>query len=176
MEKVILVDNTDQIMGEMEKMEAHEKAALHRAVSIFIFNAQGEMLLQRRALSKYHSPGLWTNTACTHPRMGEASAEAAKRRAKEEMGLDVQEITELFDFIYKEKLDNELTEHELDHVFVAFSDVHPQINEAEVCAYRYVYVEMLKQEIKANPEAFTVWFRKIAERVIDHYTQMKSLG
>ena len=171
MEKVILVDDKDRVIGEMEKIEAHEQAALHRAVSIFMFNSKGEMLLQRRALTKYHSPGLWTNTACTHPRMGEGSAEAAKRRAMEEMGMDVGGIRELFYFIYKEKLDNELTEYELDHVFVASSDAVPHLNTDEVCEYRYVDVAILKQELKERPEQFTVWFKKIVERVIDHYSQ-----
>ncbi len=170
MEKVILVDGNDKIVGEMEKIEAHQKALLHRAVSIFMFNSKGEMLLQRRALSKYHSPGLWTNTACTHPRMGEGSAEAAIRRAKEEMGMDVEGIRELFYFIYKARLDNDLTEYELDHVFVASSDAIPAPDSDEVCEYRYVDLATLKREIKEKPEEFTVWFKKIVDRVIGHYS------
>ncbi len=170
MEKVILVDSKDRVIGEMEKLEAHVQAALHRAVSIFMFNSKGEMLLQRRALTKYHSPGLWTNTACTHPRMGEASAEAAKRRAMEEMGMDVDGIKELFYFIYKARLDNKLTEHELDHVFVACSDAVPLLNTEEVCEYRYVDVATLKRELREKPEQFTVWFKKIVGRVLDHYS------
>ncbi len=173
MEKVILVDDKDKVVGEMEKIEAHERALLHRAVSIFMFNSKGEMLLQRRALTKYHSPGLWTNTACTHPRMGEGSADAAKRRAKEEMGMEVNGITELFYFIYKAKLDNDLTEYELDHVFVATSDAIPQLNLNEVCEYRYVDLSTLKKELRDKPEEFTVWFKKIVDRVIDHYSQKK---
>ncbi len=172
MEKVILVDDSDEVVGEMGKMEAHLKAALHRAVSVFIFNSQGEMLLQQRAMSKYHSPGLWTNTACTHPRMGEDVAEAAIRRTKEEMGIEVSEVKELFNFIYHEKLDNGLTENELDHVFVAFTDVLPKINTEEVSAYRYIDLATLKQEINEKPETFTVWFKHIADRVIDYYVQM----
>ena len=121
LEKVILVDSADNAIGEMGKMEAHKRALLHRAVSVFIFNSKKELLLQKRALSKYHSSGLWTNTVCTHPYPDETVKDAAIRRLKEEMGL-VTDVHKIFDFIYKEKIDNELTEYEFDHVFIGFTD------------------------------------------------------
>ncbi len=168
MEYVILVDDKDNVLGEMEKMEAHRKALLHRAVSVFIFNSDKQMLLQRRALSKYHSPGLWTNTACTHPRPNEESKDAAIRRLKEEMGLHINEPTEVFDFIYKAKFGNELTEYELDHVFIGFSDDLPIPETSEVCEFKYVDVDKIMLQIQENPENYTVWFKKVVERVITH--------
>ena len=126
MEKVILVDKTDHQIGEMEKQEAHIKGLLHRAFSIFIFNSKGEVLLQQRALHKYHSGGLWTNTCCSHPRNGETTIQAANRRLKEEMGMSCALIEE-FSFIYKAKLDNDLYEHELDHVLFGTTDLQPKI-------------------------------------------------
>lgn len=166
MEKVILVDKDDRVIGEMEKLEAHRKALLHRAVSVFIFNSENQLLLQRRAHSKYHSPGLWTNTACTHPRLSENAKDAAIRRLREEMGMDVNELTYLFSFIYKEKLDNDLTEHELDYVFIGYSDVVPVPNPMEVSSFEYVKSEVLLQHIRNNPDNYTVWFKKIIEQVL----------
>ena len=171
MEKVILVDEKDKAVGEMEKIEAHHKALLHRAVSIFVFNTMGEMLIQKRALFKYHSPGLWTNTACTHPRMGEKNVDAAIRRANEEMGLELNFAEEIFDFIYKAKLDDEMAEYELDHVFILYSDEIPQINKDEVSDYMYINTKRLLIEIQNSPKQFTVWFKKIVERVIKHVEQ-----
>ncbi|PVX49215.1 isopentenyl-diphosphate delta-isomerase [Balneicella halophila] len=168
MEKVILVDNKDNSIGEMEKIEAHSKALLHRAVSVFIFNSNNQLLLQKRALSKYHSPGLWTNTACTHPRPNENTKDAAIRRLQEEMGMSVDELTKTFDFVYKEKLDNELTEHELDHVFIGFSDNEPVPNASEVCEFKYVDKETILQQIQSYPNDYTVWFKKIIEQVLAH--------
>ena len=126
-EKVILVSETDEQLGLMGKMEAHEKGLLHRAFSVFIFNKDGELLLQQRALDKYHSPGLWTNTCCSHQREGETNLQAGKRRLLEEMGFSC-ELKELFSFVYKAPFDNGLTEHELDHVMVGYYDEDPVIN------------------------------------------------
>ncbi len=163
---VILVDENDMQTGVMEKMEAHRKAMLHRAVSVFIFNSKGEFLLQQRAACKYHSPLLWTNTACTHPMPGETVLEAANRRLMEEMGLQA-DLSQLFSFIYKEALDNELTEHELDYVFVGISDEKPTCNLTEVNSYCYkTYTEILS-EIEQQPEIYTVWFKKIVQRVFE---------
>ncbi len=156
MEQVILVDSHDNVLGKMEKMEAHRKALLHRAVSVFIFNTDKQMLLQRRALSKYHSPGLWTNTACTHPRPNEKNKDAAIRRLKEEMGLHVNELKKVFDFIYKAKLDNELTEYELDHVFIGFSNELPIPEPEEVCEFTYVNADKIMSQIQNHPENYTV--------------------
>jgi isopentenyl-diphosphate Delta-isomerase len=170
-DKVILVDHTDKETGVMEKMEAHRKALLHRAISVFIFNTKGEWLLQRRALDKYHSGGLWTNTCCSHPYPGETNLDASNRRLAEEMGMEAG-LKELFSFIYKEKLDHDLTEHELDHVFFGISDELPQINTREVMDWKYVNYFNLYKEIQSNPENYTVWFRKIAERVHQYVSKI----
>ena len=165
-EKVIIVDTNDTLIGEMEKLEAHRKAKLHRAVSVFIFNSKGQLLLQKRALNKYHSPGLWTNTACTHPRPDESIEYAALRRLNEEMGIKHENLIKIFDFIYKEQLDNDLTEHEFDHIFVGISDDLPNPEPTEVSDFEYIDTSLLLRQIKSNPEKYTVWFKKIIERVI----------
>ena len=163
-EYVILVDENDVERGTMEKMEAHEKALLHRAVSVFIVNPEGKWLLQRRALHKYHSNSLWTNACCTHPSPGETSLDAANRRLKEEMGMQT-DLSELFHFTYKAPLDNQLTEHELDHVFVGCSAQEPLINPNEVMDWKYISHQDLKSELASNPENFTVWFQKIVKHL-----------
>jgi isopentenyl-diphosphate delta-isomerase len=159
-EMVILVDRQDNQIGSMEKLEAHEKAVLHRAFSVFIFNSQGELLLQQRAHHKYHSPGLWTNTCCSHQRAGESNLEAGKRRLKEEMGMECP-LQDVFWFIYKAKFDNGLTEHELDHVLVGNSDLDPVINEDEVADFKWMSLDDLKQDMEAQPELYTEWFKII---------------
>lgn len=155
---VVLVDELDQPLGVMEKMEAHEKAVLHRAFSIFIFNSRREMLLQQRALNKYHSGGLWTNACCSHPLPGEVVEEAAARRLGEELGFQT-ELKKAFDFIYKAAFDNGLTEHEFDHVFVGQFEGDMQLNPDEVAQVAYVSMSEIKQRMEAEPETFTVWFR-----------------
>ena len=165
-DQVILVDVHDAPIGLTGKLEAHQKALLHRAVSVFIFNSQQQLLLQKRAADKYHSACLWTNTVCTHPQPGESNSDAVRRRLKEEMGLEVTEVTKIFDFTYQEKLGNELTEHEFDHVFIGFSDEIPLPNPDEVSDFRFVDVDLLRNEIKTNPQNYTVWFRKIIDRVV----------
>jgi len=164
-EKVILIDSNDTVIGEMEKLEAHQKAQLHRAVSVFIFNSKGKLLLQKRAENKYHSPGLWTNTACTHPRPKERNEDAAARRLGEEMGVKHIKLTKLFDFIYKEEFNNGLTEYEFDHVFVGISDALPIPEPTEVCDFEYIDCESLLIQIQKNPDNYTVWFKKIINRV-----------
>ncbi len=166
-EQVILVDENDREMGVLEKMEAHRNPVLHRAISVFIINTKGEWLLQQRAFDKYHSRGLWTNACCSHPRPGERNVEAAKRRLREEMGMEA-ELTELFHFIYREQLENGLTEYELDHVFVGISDELPRINIDEVHHYKYVTYRELKKDIEKNPGSYTVWFLKIVDRVNEY--------
>jgi isopentenyl-diphosphate Delta-isomerase len=163
-ELVILVDKQDKEIGLIPKIEAHKKALLHRAISVFIFNSNGEWLLQRRAFTKYHSSGLWTNTCCTHPLPGETNIDAAIRRLKQEMGMQCS-IMELFSFTYKEALDNELTEYEFDHVFIGITDSIPKINPNEVTEFKYIKYNELFLDIKTNPNHYTVWFKKIIERV-----------
>ncbi len=169
-EHVILVDEQDNMTGFMEKMEAHTGAHLHRAFSVFIFNSSGKLLLQQRALSKYHSPGLWTNTCCSHPRPGEETADAAHRRMKEEMGFDC-DFEEAFSFIYEAELDNQLTEHEFDHVFIGTSDTIPQVNPDEVADYRYAAIGQVRAEMDQHPESFTIWFRIAFDRVEAYFRE-----
>lgn len=166
-DQVILVDENDREIGVMEKMEAHHKAQLHRAVSVFVFNSRGEWLLQQRAKEKYHSGSLWSNACCTHPLPGESTEEAAHRRLEEEMGMDCP-LSHLFSFVYKEKLDNELTEYEYDHVFIGNTDVLPKPNPDEVENYKYVSFAELEEDIMQNPDNYTVWFRIITAQVYDH--------
>lgn len=159
-EEVILVNENDEQLGLMEKMEAHQKARLHRAFSVFVFNNKGELMLQQRALDKYHSPGLWTNTCCSHQRNGESNLQAGKRRLQEEMGFDCS-LRELFSFVYKAPFDNGLTEHELDHVMVGHYDRDPVINPAEVAAFKWMPMEDIKKDILEQPERYTEWFKII---------------
>lgn len=161
---VILVDENDNQTGVAGKMEVHHKGLLHRAVSVFILNTRGEWILQRRALDKYHSNGLWTNTCCTHPAPGESVRASAERRLMEEMGIQCS-LVELFTFIYREKLDNELTEHELDHVFFGITDDPPVINTNEVEEWEAVPFCELHAEIIQNPTGYTYWFREIYQKV-----------
>ena len=174
-EYVILVDENDAIIGEEEKMTAHRKALLHRAISVFLVNSKGDWLLQQRALEKYHSNGLWTNTCCSHPFPGEKSIDAANRRLYEEMGLRA-DLHEIFQFTYKEQLDNQLTEYEIDHVFVGISDEIPKINNQEVLNWKYIDYNSLANDIQQNPEKYTVWFIKIYKRVNEFLTQKKHVN
>jgi len=163
---VILVDINDQEIGSIEKMEAHEKALLHRAFSVFIFNSEGELLMQQRANDKYHSAGLWTNTCCSHPFPGEDTLVAANRRLYEEMGLKT-ELKFSFKFLYKAPFDNDLTEHEIDHVFIGNSDEIPQLNLHEVSNFKYMKLGEIQQDIAIEPELYTVWFRIIFSEFIE---------
>lgn len=162
-EQVILVNENDEPIGSMEKIEAHEKALLHRAFSVFILNDKNEVMLQQRAASKYHSPLLWTNTCCSHQRAGETNIDAGKRRLQEEMGFQV-DLKELFSFIYKAPFDNGLTEHELDHVMIGYSNQEPNINREEVEAWKWMSLEAIKQDMKDHPESYTAWFKIIFEK------------
>ena len=165
-EYVILVDTADRELGTMEKMEAHEKAALHRAFSVFIFNDRGELMLQQRAAHKYHSPFLWTNTCCSHQRQGESNIDAGKRRLKEEMGFEV-DLDEKFHFVYKAEFDNGLTEHELDHVMVGYYNGEPTINPEEVASWKWIDMEVLQQDMKDHPQDYTAWFKIIFDRFVE---------
>ncbi len=164
-EYVVLVDENDVELGVMEKQEAHEKALLHRAFSVMVFNEKKEMLLQQRAFSKYHSGGLWTNTCCSHPRPGEDAISAAHRRLKEEMGFDC-ELRPHQTFVYKAPFDNGLTEHEFDHVFVGEFSHDPQFNREEVASFQWITLPALQAQLLANPDKFTIWFRLIMENYV----------
>ncbi len=159
-EFVVLVTENDEELGLMEKQQAHIAGLLHRAFSVFIFNSKGELLLQQRASDKYHSPALWTNTCCSHPRENETYLEAAHRRLQEEMGFDC-ELEPKFHFIYKAKLDENLFEHELDHVFTGQFDGKIQINPEEVSAYKWISMDELIADMDSNPGQYTVWFKII---------------
>ncbi|MDA9111537.1 isopentenyl-diphosphate Delta-isomerase [Flavicella sp.] len=162
-ELVVLVDEKDQKIGLMPKMEAHEKACLHRAFSVFVMNNQGELLLQQRAASKYHSPLLWANTCCSHQRDGESNLAAGKRRLQEEMGFET-ELKEVFSFVYKAPFDNGLTEHELDHVMLGSYNDAPTINKEEVESYKWMAPSLVKADMHKQPEIYTAWFKIIFEK------------
>jgi isopentenyl-diphosphate Delta-isomerase len=166
-EKVVLVNENDIETGLIGKMEAHEKALLHRAFSVFVFNSKNELMLQQRALKKYHTPGLWTNTCCSHPRPGENVNDAAYRRLQEEMGFTC-ELKKVFDFVYRAPFENGLTEHEFDHVFMGNFEGEPEINPEEVNAWKWIDLEELKKDIHAKPSDYTVWFKIAFPRVYDY--------
>jgi isopentenyl-diphosphate delta-isomerase len=155
--EVILVDEKDKVIGSMEKMEAHLKGVMHRAFSVFIFNSSGQMLLQQRAIGKYHSAGLWSNACCSHPYPGEDIEMAAQRRLNEEMGFKTS-LEKLFDFVYKASFGNDLIENEFDHVFVGKYEGEININPREVSDYSFKSVNAIKQELKEKPETYTAWF------------------
>lgn len=155
----------------MEKMEAHHLGVLHRAFSVVVFNSKGEILLQKRSQHKYHSGGLWTNACCSHPFPGEDTREAARRRLKEELGIDLYPEY-LYKFIYITKLDQNLIEHEYDHVFVATFDGEPIINASEIEDWKFVPVNWVREDIRQNPDAYTYWFKLIVNHpAFTAYTQ-----
>lgn len=164
-EQVILVDQQDREIGVAEKLEAHRKGKLHRAFSVFLFNAKDEMLLQQRAAEKYHSGGLWSNACCSHPRPGEQTEAAARRRLREEMGISCN-LNKAFDFIYRAEFDNGLIEHELDHVFIGRYDGAALPDPGEVMAHRWVSIDTLKKDLAIAPENFTAWFKIAVHKVL----------
>lgn len=170
---MILVNENDEPIGLMPKMEAHEKAVLHRAFSVFIMNEKGETMLQQRAADKYHSPLLWTNTCCSHQRDGESNIEAGKRRLMEEMGFTT-ELKELFSFVYKAPFDNGLTEHELDHVMMGHYAQAPKINPEEVEDWKWMMPADIKNDIAVNPDNYTAWFKIIFERFYDYLVKTEN--
>ncbi len=163
--KVVLVDKNDQVLAEMDKVKAHQQGLLHRAFSIFIFNSEGKLLLQQRAQSKYHGGGLWTNTCCSHPQLGENVMDSAKERLLMEMGLKCDLIFS-HTFIYKVNVENDLIEHELDHVFIGFQDTHPLINKAEVQAYKWLSIEDIMEDLYQHPDKYTYWFKLAFPQVV----------
>ncbi len=162
-ENVILVNQNDEQIGLMPKLEAHEKAVLHRAFSVFVLNNKNEIMLQQRAQQKYHSPLLWTNTCCSHQREGETNIQAGSRRLYEEMGFET-ELKELFHFIYKAPFDNGLTEHELDHVMIGYYNDEPTINTDEVENWKWMSIVEVQNDMQLHPEIYTVWFKIIFDQ------------
>ncbi|MFV9482769.1 isopentenyl-diphosphate Delta-isomerase [Christiangramia sp. ASW11-125] len=169
-ERVILVNEKDEQIGLMEKIEAHEKALLHRAFSVFVFNDKNELMIQQRALSKYHSPGLWTNTCCSHQREGESNIEAGKRRLQEEMGFST-DLKDTISFIYKAPFDNGLTEHEFDHILVGYFEGEPNLNPDEVAEWKWMSLEAIEEDMQANPSIYTEWFKIIFDKYYSHIQQ-----
>lgn len=165
---VVLVDQDDRDLGTMEKMKAHYEGVLHRAFSIFIFNSNGELMIHQRALSKYHSPGLWTNTCCSHPQLNNVVIDNAHTRLQEEMGFDC-EFSEAFTFLYKADVGQGLIEHEFDHVFIGISNKKPNINPVEVESWKYMSMEDLRSDINTNPAIYTEWFKIAFEEVSEHF-------
>lgn len=166
-EQVIVVNEKDEKIGLMPKLDAHKKAVLHRAFSVFIFNSKNELMLQQRAAHKYHSPLLWTNTCCSHQRDGESNKEAGSRRLKEEMGFTTS-LREVTSFIYKAPFDNGLTEHEFDHVMVGYYENDPTINMEEVESWKWMPLETVKEDIVTQPELYTAWFKIIFDKYYKH--------
>jgi len=171
-EHVILVNEKDQEIGLMPKLEAHQKAVLHRAFSVFIFNSENELMLQQRASNKYHSPNLWTNTCCSHQRSGESNIQAGTRRLYEEMGFTTS-LKEITSFIYKAPFDNGLTEHELDHIMVGYYNEDPVINSDEVEDWKWMKIEDVKKDISLNPDLYTAWFKIIFKNFYNHLNNSK---
>ena len=165
-QEVVLVNENDEVLGTMEKLQAHEKGVLHRAFSVIIFNANGEMLIHKRAKDKYHCGGLWTNACCSHPRLNESPKDGAERRLKEEMGFSVP-VEFIGSFIYKVKFDNGLTEHEFDHMFCGHFDGQPDPNKEEVDSWKYIAVDDLLKDVNKQPECYTFWFRDILENRLE---------
>ncbi|WP_298614551.1 isopentenyl-diphosphate Delta-isomerase [uncultured Odoribacter sp.] len=168
--QVILVDINDQPIGTMDKLEAHRRGFLHRAVLVFVFNHKGEWLLQRRTAFKYHSGGLWSNTCSTHPHPGEVPLEAAQRRLQEEMGLKCS-LEKSFCFTYKAKLDHGVTEYEYEHVFTGFTENIPDVNPLTVWDWKYLPLDIIRLDERIHPEKYTVWFRQIYREVLQHQKQ-----
>jgi len=164
-EYILLVDKNDNVIGKEEKIKAHREGKLHRAISIFVFNSKGELLIQKRAKTKYHCGGLWSNTCCSHPRPGEPVEKAVHRRLKDEMGFDC-ELKEIFSFIYKVKFDNDLFEHEYDHFFIGNFDGEPTPSPEEVDEWEWINLEELKRGIQENPDSYTYWFKISIDKVI----------
>ncbi len=172
-ELVVLVNENDVPIGLMPKLEAHEKAVLHRAFSVFVLNDKNELMLQQRAAHKYHSPLLWTNTCCSHQRENETNIEAGNRRLFEEMGFTT-ELKELFSFIYKAPFDNGLTEHELDHVMIGYYNGEPKINPEEVEAWKWLDIDEVRKDMEENPENYTAWFKIIFDEFYHYFEEHKS--
>jgi len=170
-EMLILVDENDREVGVEEKLAVHRRGVLHRAFSIYLFNSKGELLLTRRAAGKYHSGGLWTNTCCSHPRPGETTESAARRRLREEAGIDCA-LRHGFHFVYRAELDGGMIEHELDHVFVGCYDGVPTLDPTESDAYRWIDPHALLDDVKLNPVRYSTWMILSLAKTIELYPHL----
>ena len=170
--KVVLVDTSDRSIGEMDKLEAHVKGSLHRAFSIFIFNAEGHMLIHQRAAHKYHGAGLWTNACCSHPQWGEELLSSAQERLLAEMGMTCP-IQKVYDFIYYVPVENNLIEHEYDHVFVGYSNANPNPNPEEVQDFKWISIPSLKADLQEHPHRYTYWFKQILPELLTYLDKNK---
>lgn len=166
MNEVILVDQNDVEVGRAEKLIAHKKGLLHRAFSIFLFNSDGDLLIQKRAANKYHSANLWSNTCCSHPKPNETLQEATKRRLKEELNIET-ELSWSFSHLYRVEFDSGLIENELDHIFIGTYDMLPQINPDEVSDFKYISISDLTLDIEKHPEDYSFWFKELIEKVLN---------
>jgi isopentenyl-diphosphate delta-isomerase len=171
-EMVLLVDSSDRVKGTMDKLQAHQEGKLHRAYSVFLFNSKGELLMQRRAMGKYHSPGLWTNTCCSHPRPGELTPDSAARRLKEELGI-IAPVKPLFNFVYMCPIGGNLFEYEYDHVFYGYYEGNIKMNPEEVMETRWAKPEEILSEIETQPHLFTLWFQLIFKDVMRRMKEVK---
>ena len=170
---LILVDENDNEVGIMDKISAHQQGILHRAFSVFVFNSMGFLILQRRAMDKYHSPGLWSNTCCSHPRQGETTTNACSRRLIEEMGIKC-DLSFAFDFTYRAEFGNGLIEHEFDHVYFGKSDKIPKPNSQEVMDWKYISLNELQKDIIDHPEIYTEWLKICLPKVSEHIGIIKN--
>ena len=174
-DEIILVDEKDNQISTGEKMTVHKEGKLHRAFSVFIFNSKDELMLQQRAKIKYHSPGLWTNTCCSHPKPGEKTEDAAKRRLREEMGFSC-DLKEAFSFVYKAKFDNGLSEHEFDHVFIGKFDGNPKPDKKEAENWKWISFSELKKDMKRNPDNYTCWLKVSIDKLISYLESKKAFS
>lgn len=170
---ILLVDSQDNEIGYDDKMKVHREGLLHRAFSVFVLNHNDELLLQRRAMEKYHSPGLWTNTCCSHAYESETLVQSAHRRLKEEMGFDC-DLKEIFTFTYRVEFDNNLIEHEIDHVFVGRFNGIPTPHPAEVCEWKYMPLEELEKDLESNTGNYTFWLKVAFQKFRESYIQKAS--
>ncbi len=164
---VILVDESDNQVGVMEKLEAHKRGVLHRAITVYVFNTAGELLLQRRASTKYHCGGLWSNTCCGHPQPGETTENAARRRLQEEMGIGC-ELRFQFNFQYRLTLPGGMTENEYGHIYFGVSDECPVLNPEEADNFGYQTLAEVEKDIAVRPGRYTPWFTLVFPLIRRH--------
>ena len=167
---IVLVNEKDEVLGTMNKLLVHQKGLLHRAFSIIIINDRGQMLIHQRQNNKYHSGGLWSNACCSHPQKDEETIKAAHRRLNEELNMSCS-LKPIFSFIYKIELDNDLIEHEFDHVFIGRTNHTPDFNKDEISHVKWIDIDHLREKIKKEPNIFTFWFKLL---MIDYFHKINA--